>query len=279
MYNNDYEVVLGAYVAEQLGLKTGDSFHSIHGFNANMGEAHEENAYKVAGVLQPSNTVLDQLILCTVESIWKTHAHTEEEIDDADVEHEGEAHHEEEVEPKEITALLLKFKNPMAAIQLPRLVNETTDMQAALPAIEITRLYSLLGVGIDLMRAVAIAIIVISGISIFISLYHALNERRFELALMRSLGASRWKLFGMIILEGLLLAILGYILGMLLSRFGLYILSNAMESTYRYSLNRFGVLQEEIGLLGITLLIGFLAALIPAISAYRTDISKTLSHA
>ena len=262
MYTDDYEVILGAYVAKKLGLKAGDNFYSMHGFNASMGEAHEENTYKVVGVLQSSNTVLDQLILCTVESIWKTHAH-EEERENA----------------KEITALLIKFRNPMAAIQLPRLVNETTNMQAALPAIEITRLYSLLGAGIDLMRAVAIAIIVISGISIFISLYHALNERRFELALMRSLGASQWKLFGMIILEGLLLAVLGYVFGILLGRAGLFFLSEIMENTYRYTFDSFDLLREEIGLFGIALTVGFLAALLPAISAYRTDISQTLSTA
>jgi len=275
LYDDDYEVVLGSYVASQLGLSVGDHFYSIHGFNAEMGHSHEENAYEVVGILAPSHSVLDQLILSSVESIWKTHAHAEEEA-----EGENEAHLEEEhAEPQEITALLLRFRNPMAAIQLPRLVNETTNMQAALPAIEITRLYSLLGVGIDLMRSVAIVIIIISGISIFISLYHSLNERRYELALMRSLGASRWKLFGMILFEGLLLAVLGYLFGMVLSRAGLFLLSGAMENTYRYSFDRFGVLTDEIGLLGVALLIGCLAALIPAISAYRTHIARTLSYA
>lgn len=84
-------------------------------------------------------------------------------------------------------------------------------MQAASPAIEINRLYSMVGVGTDALRALAILIAFVSAISIFISLYKNMKERKYELALMRVMGADRWKIFNLVILEGLFLSGIGFL--------------------------------------------------------------------
>ncbi len=180
---------------------------------------------------------------------------------------------------KEITALLVTFKSPLGNVTLPRMINQNTSMMAALPAIEINRLFSLLGIGIDLLRLLAITIIIISGISVFISLFNSLKERKYELALMRTMGASRITLFMLIILEGLILSIIGFVLGFLISRGSLVFLSKVVSDTYHYDFSNMGILREEFILLGITLLIGLISASIPAFQAYNTDISKTLSDA
>ena len=104
--------------------------------------------------------------------------------------------------PREITSMLIKFRNPMG-MMLARGINSNSKLQAALPNIEINRLFSLLGVGVDTLRGLAIVIMLISGISVFVSLYNSLKERRYEMALMLSMGASRMQLFGMLLLEGL----------------------------------------------------------------------------
>ena len=160
------------------------------------------------GIFEPSNTVIDQLVLCSVVSIYAVHNHEEgEEAHEEDEEHahdsqeHDEAHEHPEGEPQkapdpdapdqELTTMLIGFRGPMGMVTIPRMVNERTSMQAALPAIEINRLWSLMGIGISTLRGIALAIMVISGISVFISLYNSLKERKYELALMRSLGASR----------------------------------------------------------------------------------------
>ena len=98
-----------------------------------------------------------------------------------------------------------------------RNINENTSLQAASPAIEINRLFSMMGVGLDTLKMLAWVIVFVSGLSIFISLLGSLKDRKYELALMRVMGASRTKLFTLILFEGLLIAVIGYFLGLALS--------------------------------------------------------------
>ncbi|MEL6192821.1 MAG: ABC transporter permease [Bacteroidota bacterium] len=291
LWDKDFEVTIGSLIAKREGLKVGSTFFSSHGVSGNMGDVHEDNTYVVKGIFKPSGTVLDQLLLSTISSVWSAHEHSDEEEDsdndpnqpeedDGHDHEEGEGHeHDEDEEELEITALLLKFRSPLGNVTLPRIINENTSMQAALPAIEVNRLIGLLGIGIETLRALAIAIIIISGISVFISLFNSLKDRKYELALMRTMGASRGRLFVMIIIEGLMLAVIGFLLGYVLSRVGMMIMQNFVATTYRYEFASVAFLPEEWILLGITLLIGLLAAIIPAFQAYKTDISETLADA
>ena len=160
---------------------------------------------------------------------------------------------------------------------MPRSINENTDLQAASPAIEMNRLYSMMGVGTDALRNLALIIVIVSGLSIFISLFSSLKDRKYELALMRVMGASRNYLFFLIILEGLLFAILGYLLGLFLCHSGMSLLSGYLEEAYQYEFRGWRFFKEELWLLGGSLVIGFVAALIPAFQAYQTDISETLT--
>lgn len=184
----------------------------------------------------------------------------------------------EEVD-KEITSLLVRYrsKTNWRALNLPRNINENTDMQAASPAYEITRLFSMMGAGEQLLRIIAMVIIFVSGLSIFISLFKSLRERKSELALLRVMGASRGYLFALIISEGLLLAILGFLIGIVFSHLGMNFLAGAMEDAYRYAFTGWTFMKEELYLFFGALFIGFVSALIPAIQAANTDISETLS--
>ncbi len=178
----------------------------------------------------------------------------------------------------EITALLVKFRGRnFQALSMPRKVNKVEGLQAATPAIEINRLYSLMHNAEMTLRVLAGVIIVVSGLSIFIALFSSLRKRRYELALMRVMGAGASRLFLLIILEGLLIAILGCIAGLMLGHLGMYFLAQTLEDAYRYSFSAWHFLREEWLLISAALGIGFLAALLPAIQAARTDISTTLT--
>lgn len=268
MFRQPLETVIGPRVAEVTGLKPGDTFASAHGLDEE-GEAHADGKYKVVGVLNTTNTVTDQLILTPVASIWAIHdEHGAASTPAADT---------TEAEPREITSMLIKFRNPMG-MMLARSINQNSSMQAALPNIEINRLFSLLGVGVDTLRGLALVIMLIAGISVFVSLYNSLKERRYEMALMLSMGATRATLFGMLLLEGLVLALIGFGLGLLLSRVGLWLFSGSVSADYHYNLAAFGVLPEEWALLGVAVLIGVLAAALPALGIYRMNISRTLAE-
>src|SRR5690606_4236202 len=114
------------------------------------------------------------------------------------------------------------YASPAAIGTVPRLVNQTTEMQAASPAIESSRLFSLLGVGLDSLAILAYVIMVIAGLSVFISLYNALKERKYDLAVMRSIGASKTKLFSLVLVEGLVITLIGSVIGVLLAHVALF---------------------------------------------------------
>ncbi|WKN44177.1 ABC transporter permease [Tunicatimonas pelagia] len=310
LWQAPFEVTVGATTANLLNLKIGDNFVGAHGLTEG-GEVHDEHAYQVVGVFDYTNSVLDQLILTATESVWAAHHHEEEhegeehghgeeeerhehqegeehheheeehkhEEGEEHHEHDGEHEHDEHEEEREITAMLVKFRSPMGIVQLPRRVNEDTNMQAAVPAYEISRLFSLMGVGVDTLSTIALVIMAVSGLSVFISLYNALKDRQYEMALMRTYGASRWQLVGLVLQEGLLLTLVGFLLGILVSRLGLWLISGLMEASYHYSFSGWGWLVEEWWLLVSALAIGLLASLLPAIRVFRINISKTLADA
>lgn len=265
--NKPYEVLVGSKVYNKLKINLGDELVSSHGLRE-TGESHSNKSFKVVGLLEHSNSVIDQLIITSPQSVWGIHEdHNHKEED----EHE---HHE-----REITAMLIKFKSPMNIIQFPRQINENTNLQAAVPSYEISRLFKLFGFGIETLSYLAYLIIIVSGFSLFINLFNSMSERKYEMALIRTLGASRLQLSAMIIFESLILTLAGFILGLLFSRFGVMFVSSLMEESINYNLNSFKILNEEYWLLLLSIIIGLLSSLIPAVQVYKMNISKILADA
>lgn len=280
-WTNDLEVVVGSTVAEMLKLKVGATFESAHGLSAE-GHAHEESPFVVKGILKGTQGVLDNLILTNVSSIWKVHEeHGEKEHTPEDVTLMNPSSLVPTVEAgdstKEITALLIKYRNPIAAIQLPRYINGQTGMQAASPAFEAARLFSILGIGVEALTGFAYVLIFISALSIFIALYNSLKERQYDLAIMRSMGASRSKLFVATQLEGITLTLLGSLIGLALGHGALYLFTVLVEEGGKTGISAWVFYREELYLLIGSLVLGILCSLIPSFQAYRTDIHKVLA--
>lgn len=290
LFTKDFEVVVGANIAANIDLKIGDTFFGTHG-DAEEGEVHDHHAYKVVGILAPSGKVADNLILSNISSVWHMHdheheheGHSEAAHDHSDHQHaEGEEHHHEEVNPhegKEITAVLLKLRNNMAKMTWPRIIPQNTEMQAASPALEVNRLFALFGVGISALTYLAYGIMLISGISIFVALYNTLKERKYEFALLRITGATKFQLLWLVLLESIFLCTIGFILGIVFGRIGLYFLSVSSQEEFKMAFDPFEFLWKEEGMLFVaTLAVGIVAAIIPAIKAYSLNISKTLANA
>ena len=268
-----FEVLVGSKVYSKLKIDIGDDLISSHGLRE-TGESHDDKSFKVVGLLEPSNSVIDQLIITLPQSVWDVHGnHNLEE------EHEHDQDEKHQHDDREITAMLIKFKSPMNIIQFPRQINETTNLQAAVPSYEISRLFKLFGFGIETLSYLAYLIIVVSGFSLFINLFNSMRERKYEMALIRTLGASRLQLSTMIIFESIILTISGFILGLLFSRFGVMFVSSLMEESINYNLSSFRILNEEYWLLLLSVIIGLLASLIPAVQVYKMNISKILADA
>ncbi|NOS57178.1 MAG: FtsX-like permease family protein [Cyclobacteriaceae bacterium] len=277
-WEKDLEVTLGSAVAHLTKLKVGDRFESAHGLTKD-GHAHDENKYVVRGILKKSGTVIDELILTTISSVWKVHE--EQVINHNDQMPISPSLLVPSVEAgdslREITSLLIKYKNPIAAIQLPRFINTQTSMQAASPAFEMARLFMLLGVGADALMGFAYVLIFISGLSIFIALYNSLKERRYDMAIMRSMGASRGLLFKTIILEGSILTFIGASVGILLGHAVLVFFVLIMEEGQKMGLSAGIFYVEEGVILAGSVVLGIFCSLLPAIQAYRVNIHNVLA--
>jgi len=269
------EVVLGNIVAEQLNLKIGDTFLSSHGFVENDIDIHDEEL-TVVGILKPTQKVIDRLIVTNLESIWDVHHHEEnaDEKEENHSEHQSVGHDDE----KEITSLLVTFRSPTALLMLPRRINESTNMQAVLPKYELDRLYEYTGIGFTTISWIAYLILIISGMTIFISLYKMVKERAFDLALLRTYGASNFQLIKMVVYEGLAIVFLAFIVGLLLVKAGLYFMFKFIKADYRQN-----ILQElafkEIVQTGLLVLIMIVLSISIAIyPIIKMNISTILSN-
>lgn len=266
------EAVIGAEVAARTGLTLGAKFHGVHGLGEGGGHAHEDHPYEVVGILERSGSVLDRLIVTAYQSVWIVHAGHHDIQDVRDIEQQlGD-------DEKEYTALLLQYSTPLAVAMLPRYINNNTGMQAASPAYETARLFSIIGVGVDVLRAFALVLIFSAGLSVFIALYNAMNERRYDLAVMRMLGARPATLMGLLLFEGLLLALIGALLGLALGHGFAELLGHLLRAAQQVEISGAVFVPEELWVVALALGVGVLAALIPAWRAYRTDIATTLAR-
>ena len=261
LWESAFEATVGAQVAEEFGLKTGDTFFSAHGDDMNA-DVHEEHPFTVVGVFDKTGTVVDRLLLTAQESVWSVHDSPGDTATAAN---------------REITAMLIQFKNKMGMISLPRLVNQQTNMQAALPAIEINRPFELFGIGIAALRVLAIAIMLLGGISVFVSMLNSLKERAYEMAIIRSMGASRSQVFMMVMGEALLLGIAGTFLGLVVSHVGLAVLNSYADQQFGIAIDVWRLSSGEWILAAITIILCIFAAIIPALKTIRMDVSKVLS--
>ena len=319
LFEKPLEANIGSVVASELGLKVGDEFVGGHGMEEVL-HSHDEYKYKVVGVLERSGSVLDNLVLTPVQTVWIMHAghgHDSEYtlggkensmLDEyapedsllqkhAEYEHEHESHdhghendHHDHVEvnldsvlanidpkDKEITAILFPNLSGNAKIGVLNNANNQPNMMAVDPAPEIMLLKNKLTPFVAIIIAISWFITIIAMFSVFIGLLNSLRGRKYEIALMRVLGASKAKVLVSILFEGVILSALGYLLCLVLSHAGMELIGNWMQSEYQYEFTGWIFLSSELTYLLIAIAIGLVSALIPAYKAYNTDISETLS--
>ena len=293
VWEKSLEAVVGKKAAEILNLKIGDEFISTHGLG-DYGESHEDSKFKVVGILDYSGSVADQLILTSLKSVWdihKEHDHDHDEEHDHDHDEEHDHDHDEEhdhdhdeehdhgdEDDKEITSILIKFDSPMNIISFPRYINEETNMQAAVPSYEISRLFKIFGIGLETLTYLAYLIMFVSGLSLFLNLLNSLRERKYEMALIRTIGGTKIQTSLMLFYESIILCIIGFFGGIILSRIGILVTSNLLEESLNYSISMpIFLSSQELILLIFSISIGIISCIIPAFNVYKMNISKTLT--
>lgn len=269
------QAVLGADVARRTGLGPGAAFAGAHGLGAG-GAVHDRSPYTVSGVIRPCGCVLDRLVLTATESVWAVHdaLHEDAGMDAAQRAELREALADE----REITLGLVRYRSPLAAASFPRFVNRDTPLQAAAPAMEITRLLRLVGQGTQLLQALAGVLLLVAGLSVFIALWGAVRERRADLAVLRLLGAPPRRVAGLLLAEAGWLALLACALGLLLAQ-ALAVLAarSAWDAAAPLAFHAGAWPPVLAWVPALAFGVALLAAGLPALAAYRHDVQSLLN--
>jgi len=263
------EVVLGAAAAKKLGLPLGGTFVGSHGL-AGGGHMHEADPYTVVGILQPTGTVIDRLIVTDTASAWKVHEDRHAGHEDHDEDHAAD-----EVK-REVTLALVQYKTPLAAMSFPHWVNTNTVMQAASPALEITRLLSMLGLGTDVLRAFAGVLLLTAGLSVFIALLNAVRERRADLALLRMLGAPPTKIAALLLGEALWLGLVSAVIGVAGGQALSLLVGWMLQLSNSLLIGGWVWPVELLWVPALACVVSLVAAVVPTVEAYRVSVLELL---
>jgi len=265
LWSAPMQAVLGADVAQRLGLGLGAQFAGSHGLS-DGGAAHSAHRYTVVGILAASGTVLDRLVLTDLASVWAVH----------EAAHAGAADaHDDD---RDVTLALLRYRTPLAAMSLPRSINTTTVMQAASPAVEITRMLHLLGLGTDVLHAFAAVLLLTAALSVFVALWSAVRERRADLALLRMLGAPPWRIVALLLTEALWLGLLGAALGLALGQGFALALAHFLQLDHNLRLAALAWPTTLAWVPVLALGVSLGAALLPALGVYRLQVLAPLQE-
>tara|TARA_B100001027_G_scaffold84131_1_gene57634 strand:+ start:1264 stop:2397 length:1134 start_codon:yes stop_codon:yes gene_type:complete len=261
MWEKPMQSVIGSNVANFTKLKIDKFFVGSHGL-IDTGDIHSEQPYKVVGILKKTGTILDNLIITSLDSVWNLHSNQNDILKNSD--------------SLEVTALLLKYKNKTSVFSFPRLINKNTSMQAASPNLEISKLFKLTGGAHKIINYLSIIIVSLSFAGILFTLLNNINERKYDLAILRTLGFTRERIFSIILIEGMTISILGSFIGLILggivykcieffSLLGRNIVTGQLDFIY-----------EILTIWFVILIISFLTCLIPCIKVYKQNIRNTL---
>ncbi len=205
------EAVVGSALAARARLRVGDSFIGAHGMSSGDAAAeHDGNPYRVVGILKASGRVIDQIAVTPIESVWLVH--------------EGHAASSE----REATFALVQTRGPLGVATLPRMINSTTRLQAAVPALESARLLTSFDWVAIIIKAFAVVLIAAAMASLLGALMQALARREPEMAVLRAMGANRWQLAVLVLAEAVALVLLASLVAAVLLAVGAWLLSHGV---------------------------------------------------
>ncbi|QPC81265.1 ABC transporter permease [Phototrophicus methaneseepsis] len=266
-----YEAVLGAEAARRLKLTIGDRFLGTHGVGTGIAEnIHAENPYTVVGILERTNTAYDAAVYTQLESVWHVHAHPD--IPGSALIAESGASGQAD----EITAILVL---PTGFIEQNQIVQEfyvDPTMQAAFPGQELGQLLQMLNQGQQILNIVGYLVLAIAGLTLFLSMYNAILTRRQSIAIMRSLGSSRANIFRVVIFETLIVSILGALIGRVLGYGLAYLIAEIFSQQSSIPVVIRILPNLEVLLWTLSLGVGLLAGVVPAMMAYRVNVVENL---
>lgn len=275
VFDDVFDAVLGADVAGELGYRLGDQLVVAHGIGSAGLVEHDKQPFRVAGILEKTGTPVDKSIhvsLAGIEAMhmdWQSGAKIPGQHTDADTIRAMD------LEPKAVTAALIGLKSRIATFRVQRFINEYREepLLAILPGVALQEIWELVGLAEQALLIVSVFVVIAGLLGMIAVLLATLNERRREMAILRSAGARPLQIFGLLAAESGMLTLTGVLLGVVLFYMVIAIGRNWVATEYGIDLQFSALSLRNWVILGIVTAAGILAGVIPAIKAYRQSLA------
>ena len=279
VFSDLFDVVLGAEVAEKLGYKLGDRIVVSHGMGGTSFARHDDKPFIVTGILSRTGTPVDQTLHLSLEALEAIHIDWKSGVRDPNSSKSVTDVEKMQLQPKQITAFLVGMKSKVATFQLQRAINNyrKEPLMAILPGIALQKLWDMIGLAEKALLLVSGLVVLVGFIGMLTVLLAGLNERRRELAILRSVGAKAWHVLLLLGLEAVFLTGLGIILGVAGLYLSLFLFQGILESELGVFLPISLLSLYQLKLLAVVMLCGAMVGLIPGYQAYRNSVSDGLT--
>jgi len=278
-FSDLFDAVIGADVADALHYKIGDKIIIAHGVGDISFVEHADKPFRVVGILEKTGTPIDRTVHVSLEAIEAIHVDWQsgmpapgESVSPADV-------RKMDLTPRAITAAMVGLKSKLATFKIQRAINsyEQEPLSAIMPGVALQELWGLIGTAETALSAVSAMVVITALLGMVTMILTTLNERRREMAILRSVGASPATVLGLLAAEGGLLTLAGVIVGTLALYIGLYFARPYIDHAYGLSLAIEPPRLDEWAKLGLIVVAGFMAGLLPALRAYRLSLADGMT--
>ena len=278
-FNSLFDAVLGAEVAQRLGYGMGDKIALNHGMQETGFTSHGDKPFSVVGILKPTGTPVDRTVHISLEAMEAIHLDWQAGARIPGMTIPPELVRKFDLKPKSVTAVIVGLKSRTAVFRMQRYVNEYEEeaLLGLLPGVVLDQLWQVVGI-VERTLLLVSGMVVLVGLTGLVAVVLAgLNERRREMAILRSVGAQPSDIFIMLVMEGFALTLAGAILGLLLLAAASAIFAPYVQANYGLSISTVLLTTEELPLLAAVIGVGLLASTAPGYRAYRLSLIDGLT--
>ncbi|MEL6572099.1 MAG: ABC transporter permease [Pseudomonadota bacterium] len=268
-----FDAVIGADVATTLGYSVDDPIVVAHGL-ASFTE-HKDQPFRVSGILEKTGTPVDRTVIVSMEAIeaihvdWRGGAKIPGQTTPVD------AIRKMDLQPKAVTAALIGVKSPLQTFAVQRAINEYPEepLLAILPGVALQELWGIVGIAETALRAVSAMVVVTALIGMMATIFSSLNERRREMAIFRAMGARPRTIVGLLVLEAMVMAAIGALLGVALVYLALVVAQPMLDRAYGLWIPIEAPGLQELWVVLAVIVAGAIVSMIPALRAYRMSLA------
>jgi putative ABC transport system permease protein len=278
-FSDLFDAVIGADVAAKLGYKVGDAIVVAHGFGAVSFVEHDDKPFRVSGILKKTGTPVDRTVHVSLEAIEAIHVDWQSGARIPGQSVSAEEVRKMHLKPRAITAALIGLKSKLATFRLQRAINEyrAEPLSAILPGAALQELWGLVGTAETALKVISAMVVATALLGMVTMILTTLNERRREMAILRSVGARPRTILGLLMAEAGILTAAGVLLGVVLLYAALLLLQPYVDTTYGLHLAVDPPKPAELWMLGMIIVAGCVAGFLPALRAYRLSLADGMT--